>query len=500
MRRLIIFVHRYVGIPMSIVFVVWFISGIVMIYTGGMPELSADDRLRGQGTIDVEAVALSPTDAAGRAGVDGPVGQLSLGSLLGRPAYRIGRGFGPPVTVFADTGEIFDGADAADALAESARFVGQPPSALHFVGTASEPDQWTMILSRSLPLERFDVDDGRGTRVYFSLRTGRVELVTDRADRMLAWAGAIPHWFYFTPLRLNQPVWYWTVVWVSVVGCLLAVLGLVLAFTQFRRSNPFRLATSIRYRGLMRWHYYTGALFGLFALTWVFSGLMSMEPFDWTRAEGLQVPRNELVDGDVDLERYALSTRALAGAPALRGLEPLEVRLTRIQDDAVLEVAVAESDGRVRQRLIDPATLEERTRPYPPEPILAMLESTVAEARVVEHEVLDRYDAYYYAQDGSAPLPVLRVKFDDEAATWYYFDLLSLEAVAANHRLSRLERWLFSGLHSLDFGFWYGSRPAWDIGMILLSLGALATSAIGVVLGYRRLSGRARREQNAAPV
>jgi hypothetical protein len=32
--------------------------------------------------------------------------------------------------------------------------------------------------------------------------------------------------------------------------------------------------------------------------------------------------------------------------------------------------------------------------------------------------------------------------------------------------------------------------------MIVLSLGALATSGIGVVLGYRRLSGRARREQS----
>jgi len=500
MRRLIIFVHRYVGMPMSIIFVVWFVSGIVMMYTGGMPELSAADRQRGQGTIDLDVVALTPADAAGRAGVDGPVGQLSLGNLLGRPAYRVGRGFGPPVTVFADTGEVFDGAGAADALAESARFVGEPASALRFVGTETAPDQWTMILSRSLPLERFDVDDGRGTRVYFSLRTGRVELVTDRTDRMLAWAGAIPHWFYFTPLRLNQPVWYWTVVWVSAVGCLLAVLGLVLAFTQFRRSKPFRLASSIRYRGLMRWHYYTGALFGLFALTWVFSGLMSMEPFDWTRTEGLQVPDNELVGGTLDLERYPLDARALAGIPALGGLEPFGIELVRIQDQAVLEVAIAESDGRIRQRLIDAATFAERTTPFAPEPILAMLESTVTEAKVVEHEVLDRYDAYYYTQDGSAPLPVLRVKFDDPAETWYYFDLLKLEAVAANHRLSRLERWLFSGLHSLDFGFWYGSRPAWDIGMILLSLGALATSAIGVVLGYRRLSGQARREQNAAPV
>jgi hypothetical protein len=483
---------------MSVVFVVWFISGIVMMYTGGMPELSAADRLRGEGTIDPGAVTLSPAEAVRRAGIDGPVSELSLGNLLGRPAYRVGRGFGAPVSVFADTGDVFDGADTADALVESARFIGQPPANLHFAGTATEPDQWTMILSRSLPLERFDADDGRATRVYFSLSTGRVELVTDRADRSLAWAGAIPHWFYFTPLRLKQPLWYWTVVWVSAVGCLLAVLGLVLAFTQFRRSKPFRLATSIRYRGLMRWHYYTGALFGLFALTWVFSGLMSMEPFEWTRAEGMSLPRMGLAGGPLELERYPLDGTSLAAAPVLNGAAPYRIDLTRIQGEPYYSVTQGEPDGGLRQRLVDPATFAERSEPFAGETILAALESTVTDAKVIEHEVLDRYDAYYYARNGEAPLPVLRVKFDDPAATWHYFDLKTLDAVAANHRLSRLERWLFSGLHSLDFGFWYDRRPLWDLGMILLSLGALATSAIGVVLGYRRLTGRTRREQGSA--
>jgi hypothetical protein len=498
MRRLIIFVHRYVGIPMSIVFVVWFISGIVMMYTGGMPELSDADRLRGEGRIDLDAVTVSPAEAARRAGIEGPVNELSLGNLLGRPAYRVGRGFGSPVTVFADTGDVFGGADPADALAESARFIGQPPSALRFAGTATEPDQWTMILSRSLPLERFDADDGHATRVYFSLSTGRVELVTERADRLLAWAGAIPHWFYFTPLRLRQPLWYWTVVWVSAVGCVLAVLGLVLAFTQFRRSKPFRLATSIRYRGLMRWHYYTGALFGLFALTWVFSGLMSMEPFDWTRTEGMAAPRTGLEGGPLDLERYPLEAMSLAAAGVLAAAAPFRIELTRILGEPFYSVTQAEPDGAMRQQLVDPATFSERTEPFSGETILAALESTVTDAKVTEHEVLDRYDAYYYAQDGAAPLPVLRVKFDDPAATWFYFDLMTLGPVAANHRLSRIERWLFNGLHSLDFGFWYDRRPFWDLGLILLSLGALATSAIGVVLGYRRLSGRARREQGTA--
>jgi len=49
-------------------------------------------------------------------------------------------------------------------------------------------------------------------------------------------------------------------------------------------------------------------------------------------------------------------------------------------------------------------------------------------------------------------------------------------------RLSRLERWLCSGLHSLDFPFLYYSRPAWDVVVVALSLGGLLVSGTAVVL------------------
>ena len=35
--RWLIWTHRYVGIPLSTLFVLWFASGIVMMYTGDMP-------------------------------------------------------------------------------------------------------------------------------------------------------------------------------------------------------------------------------------------------------------------------------------------------------------------------------------------------------------------------------------------------------------------------------------------------------------------------------
>ena len=111
--------------------------------------------------------------------------------------------------------------------------------------------------------------------------------------------------------------------------------------------------------------------------------------------------------------------------------------------------------------------------------------------RVVESELLDRYDAYYYARGYSrerqAPLPVLRVKFGDPMETWVYVDPALGRVVAREHRFTRIERWLFNGLHSLDFAFWYDRRPLWDIGVIALSLGGLASSGIGLWIGCGRI-------------
>ena len=88
--------------------------------------------------------------------------------------------------------------------------------------------------------------------------------------------GAIPHWLYFVQLRRNNAAWRQAILWTSGVGSVLALIGLVLGIVQYRT----------RYAGLMRWHYVTGVVFGVFTLTWVFSGLLSMQPWDWTSTEG----------------------------------------------------------------------------------------------------------------------------------------------------------------------------------------------------------------------
>jgi hypothetical protein len=352
------------------------------------------------------------------------------------------------------------------------------------------------------------------TQVYVSPRTAEVTLTTTSRDRLLAWVGVIPHFLYFAPLRLNQPLWYSVVVWLAEVGVVMALLGLVLGVVRFRRTRPFSLMNSFPYVGWMRWHVVLGAVFGIFTLTWVFSGLMSMEPWAWTNARGLELERETLSGGTPDLARFPKADpaawTALAGDRVIK-----EVELTSIQDEPYYVVRLGHAARAVRRErlhqpylisgraesdrlLVSPSTMTARHEPFSTESIVARLRDAVPEAAIAEQTLLTEYDDYYYSRRGLTPLPVLRVKFSDPMQTWVYVDPEMSQLLAQVHRLNRVERWLYNGLHSLDFAFWYRSR-LWDVGIIVLCLGGLVASTIGTVMGFGRVARGARAVARSLP-
>lgn len=504
-KRALVWTHRWMGIVLGLLAVVWFASGIAMIYVGGMPRLTPQQRVDHLPVLDLAAVRLTPAQAAARledsAGLQPGVPELT--TIQGRPAWRF------PArneAMFADDGSEPGQLDEAGATDLARAFLREPAPGLRLLETLQEPDQWTLSLRGAMPLLKFAAGDARGTELYVSMRRGEVVQVTTRAARAKAWIATIPHWLYFSALRQNQPLWYRVVVWTSALVCVLVALGLVLAFTQWRRTRPFDLARAIPYRGGMRWHYISGALFGVFALTWAFSGLLSMEPFAWTNVPEVSVDSARLGGGEPDLARYDTDLTALPGLVAPRQIK--EISLARIHDGHYLRLhtsaPVAASQlpqqrphqpygvaGRSQDDvvLVDIATLTRHDQPFATGAILERLQQSLPVGVTLEkaqHELLQDYDNYYYSRSGEAPLPVLRVKLGDALDTWLYIDSRTSQLVANVHRYSRIERWLYNGLHSLDFRFWYSKRPLWDLVMITLLLGGLVGSAIGLFYGVRR--------------
>src|SRR5437773_8185152 len=98
--RLLIFLHRWMGIAICLVFLLWFPSGIGMMYWG-YPSVSPADRLDRSPKLDPSKVLLSPVQAAAKLGIDPSPGEIRLNTFNGRPVYRFGDGG----MVYADTGE-----------------------------------------------------------------------------------------------------------------------------------------------------------------------------------------------------------------------------------------------------------------------------------------------------------------------------------------------------------------------------------------------------------
>ena len=496
-RKVLILAHRYLGIVLSLMFVMWFVTGIGMIYSRGMPRLSPQVRLSRLAPLDLSRVRLTPSAAAEAANLDRPAGEVRLFTVNDRPAYR----FGNTVTVFADTGEYMTDIDATTAARVAATFLNLPQQQVRFTEELVVPDQWTLTQSRQLPLYKMAVDDNKGTEVYVSAGTAEVVQITTRGSRLLSWVSVIPHFLYFAPLRLSNNLWVKTMTWVPAAACVLAALGMVLGIVQFRRTRPH-----IRYSGLMRWHYMTGLVFGVLTFTWAFSGLLSMEPWAWTEKDQVQRGvRNAFSSGISDIAVFP-AFDAARWSEILAGRIPKEVEFLRILDDPAYivrtspdeESLVGWPDGGHQPYFVsrDPdaarfvvplKTMTEMRSGIANDVIVERLKAANSDVAVHEVSRLTEYDAYYYSRDGQAPLPVVRMKLGDADKTWVYVDSEVAQVVGQVNRQNRIERWLYNALHTLDFSFLYYNRPLWDAVVIILCLGGTAVSAIGLVMAIKRL-------------
>jgi hypothetical protein len=91
-RKAMILTHRYLGIALCVPIVMWFVSGIGMMYAGGMPRLTPETRLERLPPLDLTQVRLSPSEAAEHGTMTTRPGRLVLTTIMNRPAYRFDRG------------------------------------------------------------------------------------------------------------------------------------------------------------------------------------------------------------------------------------------------------------------------------------------------------------------------------------------------------------------------------------------------------------------------
>ncbi|MDH1628724.1 PepSY domain-containing protein [Pseudomonas mosselii] len=479
MKRQLYLWHRWLGIVACLFMALWFVSGVVMLYVG-YPKLTPAERLAHLPALPAGCCAELPAQWAQQ-----PLKALRLTSLGGRAHYLLELADGRRVTLDAASGAPLAHADAAWALANARQYTDD--AALTYQGTVDE-DMWThsRALDGDRPLHRVRVDDAAGTWLYLSGRSGEVVRDATAQERTWNWVGAWLHWLY--PLRGGfgfDNGWRTLVIGLSVLGTLMAILGMAVGILRLRLRTRYRSGSRSPYPGgWLRWHHIGGLLFGGGLVLWVFSGLMSMRPW------GLTDSHSQIALQPGPLRAADLKLPVATALGLLRDEEQfntVELQWQRLADVSYLVARNADGDSRILEAGAPPARAFARQR------LLAAAQA-MAPGIAVQDDWQTAYDFHYFARDPqsmygsqSRPLPVLRLRFDDPAATWAYLDPASGLLVASHDRTQRTGRWLFNLLHSWD---WQPllARPLLREGLIIvLSSGGLVIALSGVVLGWRRL-------------
>ena len=478
LKRSLIVVHRWLGVALCLLFLLWFLSGIGMMYWD-FPTVTAADRLERSPALTPSTIVLSPTEAYATLGASQLPAAVRLNSFDGRPVYRFRTGRGESL-VYADTGEAQRSVSRAMVDRIAAAWTGRP-SADARVEDMTAADQWTVQgpLRNERPLWKYSWPNGE--QVYVAQTSGDVVQYTTTRSRIGAYVGPVPHWLYFTPLRTHQQAWSRLVIWTSGIGTIGSVLGIVIGVWMYSPSRRYRLSgvpASLPYRGQKWWHAALGLIFGVAAATWAFSGMLSMDPF----GDRSRVASVRLLSPIVPLSAFA-AQHPREAIEQLRGLDVKELELTSFAGEAVYLATLAHGDTR-----IVPVAGEPRSA-FDAQKIAAIVTAAIRAndggATGVEIQTLDQYDRYYLDRRRVRPLPVLVATLEDAENTRYYIDPKTARVVGSYSSRTWVSRWLYHGLHSLDLPWLYNHRPAWDLVVIVCMAGGAALSVTSIVLAWR---------------
>jgi len=498
MKRYLYLAHRWLGIALGLFVLAWVVSGVVMLFVG-YPKLTPAEHLSRLQPLSADC-CIAPDAALAASGDPRTPHSLRLTGAGGSPRYLLDYGDGPLLAVDARSGKRIPHIGAAEALASARQFAGGEVRLLDRV----EEDAWTRnhALARERPLYRVQADDAEGRLLYVSSHTGLV--VRDATAHERAWnlLGAWLHWLY--PLREVMPKAIWSValVYGALLAAVLVLLGMAIGLLRWRFAGRYRNGSHSPYpAGAGRVHHVGGMLVGVALLVWLVSGMLSMEPW------GLFEKRSTIDAAALrkaPLNAEALDTDLAAALARLReaGIEPVELQWQVLGDQPYLLGINARGETRIL-----PATHSE---PAQERLERALLEREVRQAwpeRQLRFEWLEQEDFHYYARSEPSlyshlprRLPMLRVRFDDPAATWLHIDPYSGTVIEQLDQRRRAVRWVFKLLHSWDWLPLLQRSLLRDGLLLAFSAGMLAIAISGVLLGWRRLRGRPRRVRpRAAP-
>lgn len=470
MKTFFIKLHRILGSILSLVFVIWFVSGFVMIYSG-FPHASKKKSFERQETLgkykhliqDYKEDTIAPQ-------------YLKLEIHHGKPYYSYKKQWIDATTL--STVASFS-TSAIDSL-----ILTDYGASITSKEILTDFDSWIPWehFQDYFPIHKYYLNDDKKTEVYLSQKTGKVVQETTARKRWFARFGAIPHWFYYKSLRLKQDLWATVVIWLSAIGCIMCLSGLIVGIY---RSRKWRKAKK---RGLFgfspykkkwyKWHHIVGLTFGFFVFTFVFSGMLSMMSIpNWLLPIDKTINYSKIWREEAcDFSKHQLSVQELLANKKLADAKTIEWR----QIDSIPYYLVYKEyqkplliDARVPRK-----ELEQK--------IFSINEiKQIAARKFQDHqyslEKLTTSDGYYTQLKN----PLAKLRFQDANKSWLYIDLHNPDFTPSLNKSRRLRRWLYRGLHTFNFPIF--EKMDWMRKTLLILVSILGTflSISGLVLSYK---------------
>ena len=479
-------IHAFLGALLSFLFLVWFLSGFMMMHTS-FPRLRGKDLVH-KSTIKGEGLP-ALNEIVDRLPAGEQLRSFTLTTIEGAPALQLSTGEGSYLFSADTLMQPMEAKVSSTWIMEYAQGWSDYP--IQRIDTLHTLDAWIPYasLKKELPIYRFRFSDPDKTFLYISSKTGEPLQYCTKNERIKSSMSSIPHMLYFWQLRQNRDLWLTVVSILAGLGVLMTLSGIIVGaqvyIQRYRKSGKLR---SPYKQKIYLWHHVVGIFFGFFIMMFALSGLLSMNDLpSWMVKRYHPEVKAQLRGKDkLDISTLLSDYRQIFQLPDVQ-----EISIHQIADVHYYTVVHA---GKQENYRINP---EGQVEPlfFTPEEIEHRVSQVISAPLKVE--LMHEMDNYYCTNSGRSELPIYKVTAQDPDKSRIYISPTtgSVRYYGTNERV---KKWIYPAFHALRFKY-FAERPILRKSvMYLLILGGTIVSATGVYMGiryYRRLWMRIWRKQ-----
>ncbi len=468
-------IHRVLGTVISLLFLMWFITGLVLIYKS-FPDV--DKTQRHDHRICLTDSLPNIEDVLAQIPQDEKLKSIQVNQYKNKGIFT--------VETSKDTYYISSQLEQDNEPISKAELEDIAQSwvqaSIAKIDTLHKQDIWIMYskYQKELPIYKVHFDDSAKHQLYLSSRTGEVQQLTTRNERLWAYVGSIPHKLYIPALRQHTRTWINTLTTLATLSFITVITGFILGVRAYTKRYKIQKKWSTPYRKFSyKWHTLFGFAFSLFLFTWSISGMMALQKVpQWLVKTHTNYHIPQKIKGKkVDPAAYPLDYRKLQEAfPKLK-----QISWTSFQGVPIYEII----DGKEVLH-IDASKDSIQRLNLSEAQICQAIESIHGQETKYNIQLIHHFEEYYLPWKRDLDLPVYKVSVESEDENTYY---ISPETGNYKHldKNRKARKWLFNGFHYLHIQ-WLMERPVlWTLTIWFLALGCIAVSGTGVWLSFKFL-------------